>query len=371
MNTKKWSIIALSSISILIISVLCVSLITKNTIKDHFTLNSNFSNSEDFSLNEAVNIDITVRETVPKEKKQSSIIAAKHINYDIGVTAKESNKKFASANLEFDLFYSPEKGQAEIKNDSMKVTYSAKPWNVKCNLHATAGNGTDLPSIEYSLYALAENDSVIYSDNFTITADKNGNTEIFLPKNIKLDMQSYDKYSNDFLRKKNAAGMTYQKTIDALYPVKLTFDNTLEYFQSEKVSFQVKGHESIPQLLVATNNLGKSVPDLYEKEIIYEFFLQSPKEPFGTMKINATTTYSQTEGYSSFSAGIDQSSGFDAWEFSCTEVGKTGNKTSLVITTYEIVIKDDGATYDSFFLTLTSDSNGNTTLKPVYELSLS
>lgn len=291
-------------------------------------------------------------------KNDKATSSSQKMEYEIDVFSKKEKKKVGTLNLTFDYNFSPEKAQAAIKNPTIKVVDLKSPWNVKSHEIGIAGAGTDLTAIEYRIDANKneknekyENQTINYSDSFMITADKNGQTKIVTSQGINLN----------------------QKTDEKENPEKLVKEYDPITLENAGITYQVKEYQSEPIQVGITKTLdNRTVEDLSQKSARYEISFSQNGKQLGRQNLKFMLYYySPTEKYSFLVGSSYQMEGYENWQFVNEDLDSSMHSTNIGMGSEmsfyssDLAIKDGDKTLCTLRITVTADSNGNLTFKPI------
>lgn len=303
--------------------------------------------------------------------ESSENISSKKMQYSFDIIPDSEKNKVGSLNLEFDYLFSPELGQTEIKNYSIQPVNIKGAWDVEAELLGIAGTGTDLSAIEYNVFTSNNNDKDDLSsvNNFTITVDADGSANVLSSKFINLSSEKNQDYLELKKQFKIKAKQTGHNDFEKLIK---SHDSVL--IEGTDIVYQIKEYESDPFLLGGTiggyDSEAKSVDDLYTKTASYEIAIQYDGEAIGIEKFVVTYFYSPTENYASISVGTNQMQGYDDWVFKDDPkqegaLRAIGNGTNTSLYRNDLLIEDNGKIIEQISITISADSNGNLSIKPI------
>lgn len=309
-------------------------------------------------------------------KKDKATSSSQKMEYEIDVFSKKEKKKVGTLNLTFDYNFSPEKAQAEIKNPTIKVVDEESPWEIKSEVFGMAGSGTDLAAIEYQVSATKNEkykyEIVYYSNSFTLTADKNGQTKILYPKNMNLDryaLNEYIEYGDKIRKNAKCTGVDeYGELVKEYEPVVL---------DSVGITYQIKEYQAEPYELkdTKTTKEKRKVNDMVVKSARYEVSIFYDGECLGREAIDLMHYYySPSENYASIVVDAYQMEGYKSWDFddsnqrTAPNEVNVGRGSELTFFGDEIDIRNKEDILCTLRLTVTADAKGNLTMKPILAL---
>ena len=350
---------------------LCLSLLLSNAIVSFAEIDENeILSVKKYSAEQELKDGFKFNYTVTKSKVYDLIgkneTKFQKVEYDIDVVSKATNKKRGSAEVSFDLSYSPKNNTVNISNYQYFLSLANLENNEsykepEYTITSVAGNKTDTASL--SGYAMIDEQSM----DFTITADKNGNTFLRIAKQIKTDEKSHEEYMKHLGFVKIQKG-SYENRNPKKYRdmFKLVKDEDLINSDFNDLVFNVKKYEIEPFNIRAESQNGKDVFDLKIKSIEIDVDIKNAKDgsQLATLRISSEPKYSYSQKYVSLYTSSSYIKGNNDWQIDtlmCDTSRTSGNGTEVSITTYNILLKDKNKCYN-FLLTLKCDKDGNVSI---------
>lgn len=312
--------------------------------QDHYVLESTSTTGNQLS--------VTVSET-PFEAPGSTNKQAKKVEYALDVYFAPFEEKAASLNLDFDLYYSKETNEVEIKNESCGWEEVQKPWRIDCDPVERAGKGSGTASIDYLVGGAYEQDKggqIL----FTVTADKAGTSRIDLKHDLKQDAQSIKEYNTMVSKGKSS---------DWRYPLVQAGESEFEFNGAKKLTGKVMEYQSEPYQIQGTID-GNPVDDLFIKQYQYEIKLHSGEEDMGEDMFTVTAIYSPSRKVTQISTNARQKTGHGDLEI-LHNVHCAGNGTPLSICTSQAAIKNGKVIDNQYLANFTLNSEGEVEFTPL------